>query len=308
MPAPTPFADSIAESFLAGKAHYGDIGLAPDILGGYVWGIACKHLKDCSDELVVADFARRLYLRDLYLTCGCVNQSEKAWKAFDVRYRRFITDLIRFCFRQGTDNEEIADSVLVSLYLPDRSGRQRIASYDGRSSLATWLRVIVVNRAINDRNERKVDNEENVKDVPDSRAVLNIEAAIQARRYSKALNESLNDAFQTLTARERLMLLWRYQDNLQLGEIAKYLGIHQSNVTRQLVRLQARLRETVIQTLASRHHLSPTAIQECLVEIVENPNFSISLAKLIKDTPKLVSSSQPVALPDAACRRIVQGR
>src|ERR1700730_6095038 len=169
MLAPTPFADSIAESFRTGKAHYGDIDLAPDIFGGYVWGIACKHLKDCSDDLVLADFAGRLYLRDLYLTCGCVNQSEKAWKAFDVRYRRFITDLIRFCYRQGTDNEEIADSVLVSLCLPDRSGRQRIASYDGRSSLATSLRVIVVNRAINDRNERRLASDETIADIPDSR-------------------------------------------------------------------------------------------------------------------------------------------
>jgi len=204
---------------------------------------------------------------------------------------------VRFCYRHGTDNEEVADSVLVNLCLPDRSGNQRIASYDGRSSLATWLRVIVINRAINDRNERKVVNDENVKDVPDSRAIVNIELAVRAGRYATALADSLAQAFQMLTGRERLMLLWRYEDNLQLGEIAKLLGIHQSNVTRQLLRLQARLRENVIQALASQHHLGSSAIQECLSDITENPHLSISLASLMKAPPKLVSAAQAVPSP-----------
>ena len=49
------------------------------------------------------------------------------------------------------------------------------------------------------------------------------------------------------------MLLWRYEQNLQLGEIAHLMGIHQSNVTRQLLRLQARLREAVIGNLAEQY-------------------------------------------------------
>jgi RNA polymerase sigma-70 factor (ECF subfamily) len=297
MPASAHFAETIAESFRVGQAHYGDINLSTDLFIGYVWGITCKHLKDCSDECVVVDFARRLYLKDLYLTCGCVNCSERAWEAFDLRYRKFITGLVSFCYRHGTDNEEVADSVLVNLCLPDRSGNQRIASYDGRSSLATWLRVIVINRAINDRTERKIVTDENVKDVPDSRAIANIELAVRAGRYATALGDSLAQAFQMLTGRERLMLLWRYEDNLQLGEIAKLLGIHQSNVTRQLLRLQARLRETVIQTLASQHHLDSSAIQECLSDITENPHLSISLVNLMKAPPKLVSSAQAVPSP-----------
>jgi RNA polymerase sigma-70 factor (ECF subfamily) len=308
MPASAHFAKTIAENIHDGKNHYGDIDLAPDVFVGYVWDISCKHLKDWSNDFVVVDFARRLYLRDLYLTCGCVHNSEKAWEAFDLRYRRFVSDLVRFCYRQGTDKEEIADSILVSLYLPDRSGRQRIASYDGRSSLATWLRVIVINRAINDRNERKVSSDEPAIDIPDSRAILNIEAAVYAERYAKALTESLNQAFQTLTPRERLMLLWRYEDNLQLGEIAKLLGIHQSNVTRQLVRLQARLREDVIQALASQHHLGPSAIQECLADILDNPYISVSLAKLMKATPIPVSPAGATPSTRPAGCRIVRGR
>jgi RNA polymerase sigma-70 factor (ECF subfamily) len=307
MSAPIQFVQTVEQSFDDGKSHYGDVGLSQDLFTGYVWNIVSRHLKDCPDDLVIVDFTRRLFLCDLYLTCGCVYKSERAWEAFDRRYRRFVADLVRFCYRHGTEKEEVADSILVSLFLPDRSGRQRIASYDGRSSLATWLRVIVVNRAINERNERKVACDETVVDIPDGRAILNIQSAVHAERYSKALTESINQAFQTLNPRERLMLLWRYEDNLQLGEIAKLLGIHQSNVTRQLLRLQARLRESVIHALASQHHLSPLAIQECLTDIVANPNISISLTKLIQPSPTMVQAS-PSTPPPTAPYRSAQGR
>jgi len=307
MPASIQFVQIVEQSSDDSKGYYGDVGLSKDLFTGYVWSIVSRHLKECSDDLVIVDFTRRLFLRDLYLTCACVHKSERAWEAFDHRYRRFVADLVRFCYRQGTEKEEVADSILVSLFLPDRSGRQRIASYDGRSSLPTWLRVIVINRAINERNERKVASEETVIDIPDGRAILNIQSAVHAERYSKALTESLNQAFQTLAPRERLMLFWRYENNLQLGEIAKLLGIHQSNVTRQLLRLQARLRESVIHALASQHHLGPLAIKECLTDIVANQHISISLAKLMQPSPTLVPTSRSTP-PPSALGRSAQGR
>lgn len=286
MPAPAHFDSNVAETFGLGEAYYGDIDISPDLFAAYIWNIVCKHLKNSSDVTALLNFTTRLYLRDLYLTCGCVHKSEKAWTTFDLHYRRFIIDLVRFSYRQGTDTEEVADSVLVSLYFNDRSGRLRIASYDGRSSLATWLRVIVINRAINDRNERKLASDESVGDIRDDRAVANLESTMRAKRYGKILRESLAHALRQTTVKERLMLLWRYDQNLQLGEIAELLGIHQSNVTRQLVRLQVRLREAVVRALASQYQLSSLAIQECLADLVENPQISISLMSLIKETPR----------------------
>lgn len=286
MTASDHFRELIAEHFGICEAGCSDIDVPQDLFTGYVWDIASRHVADSSNESAVVDFTRKLYLPDLYLTCGCVHNSESAWKAFDLRYRRFITNVVRFSYRHGTDNEEVADLVLVSLYFQDRSGRQRIASYDGRSSLATWLRVIVVNRAINERNERKLKVEECGVDIPDRRAMAYFDSALRAGRYGKALGDSLDGALRELSPTERLMLLWRYEENMPLGDMAHILGIHQSNVTRRLVRLQAGLRESVIRILASQHGLSPAAIQECLADIVENPMVSISLGSLLKETTK----------------------
>lgn len=299
MPASANFIEAIQEQIHSCRAYWSNIEVPCDVFAEYVWDIVRKHLKDNSDEHADIEFMKRLYLRDLYLACTCVHRNENAWRAFDLRYRNFVTNLVRFSYRHGTDNEEVADLILVNLFFDDRSGRKRIASYDGRSSLATWLRVIVINRAINERNDRKVTVEESLADLPDGRALVNIESALRAHRYTEMLKDSLAAALRQLTHGERLLLIWRYEENMPLGEVAKLLGIHQANVTRRLIRLQARLREAVIQTLASQYKLGPAAIQECFADVIENPLISVSILGLIKEVakpastvPSLLQSSQ----------------
>jgi hypothetical protein len=156
--------------------------------------------------------------------------------------------------------------------------------------LATWLRVIVVNRAINQRNEQRMVNVESAMELPDLRALMNLESELHADRYQEALVDCLKTAFDSLTTRERLMLLWRYEENMQLGEIGKLLGIHQCNVTRQLEKLQARLCDAITCLLSSRHNLSPPAIAECLRGTAERPQLSISLVDLIKQVPNITNA------------------
>jgi len=300
MPAPVHFAATVSDSFWLGQSYYGEIDVSLDLFVDYVWAIVCRHLDGSVDEAGVMAFAKRLYLRDLYLASGCVHKSEKAWAILDLRYRKFVTDLVRFCYRHGADNEEIADSILVSLYLNDRSGRQRIASYDGRSSMATWLRVIVINRAINDRNERKLATDEGIADVPDGRALINLESSLCAQRYGSILRESLAQALREITEKERLMLLWRYEQNLQLGQIARLMGIHQANVTRQMLRLQTKLREAVVQRMEMRYRMSRSAIEECLAEVVNNPQLAIPLMAWIKAVPKSAPSAGDASRPRGA--------
>jgi len=80
-----------------------------------------------------------------------------------------------------------------------------------------------------------------------------------------------------LAARERLLLLWRYEDGLQLAQIAKFLDIHPSNVSRRLKSLHRKLRNRIVASLTLKHGLSQPAIDECLQDIVEDPYHDISL-------------------------------
>jgi RNA polymerase sigma factor (sigma-70 family) len=184
---------------------------------------------------------------------------------------------------------------MADLFLPDRSGCSRIASYDGRSSLGTWLRVVVCNRVINaQRCTASAKSTDLQPELPDGSALTRIEATVRARRYGPAIKDSMASACGTLTPRERLMLLWRYEDGLQLGQIAQLLGIHQSNVTRQLERVQGKLRDEVASILSAKHGLSRSAIQECLEDIVENPRHQVSILEFVKTASPPSNQSGPV--------------
>src|SRR5215469_16743904 len=300
----------IGTGYSEGQTRFGDLGLELRAYAERVYSIVHKHLGGSPRSDTVVEFVKGLHGPDLYLATSCARNcpgsadarfpadasenSSVAWKTLEKTYKGFICDLVRFFYSTTFAAQDLADSILADLFLPDRSGSSRIASYDGRSSLSTWLRVVVCNRAINARRcSATVKSTDIQAEIPDEPALENIELTVRAQRYGAVLGDSLKSACSRLTPRERLILLWRYEDGLQLGQIARLLGIHQSNVTRQLERMQGKLRDEVVSILSRKHGLSRSAIQECVQDIVENPRHGVSILDFIK--ARADATTPPVA-------------
>ena len=299
MPSSLEFDSIISAAYSDGRTRFGELGLTLRIFSERICSIVQKHLGLSPAPSQELDFLKSLHGGDLYLATACAQHSpgmmngengsadpetaSSAWRLLERTYKGFICDLVRFFYSTSFAAQDLADSILADLFLPDRSGTSRIASYDGRSSLSTWLRVVVCNRAINARRcSATVKSTDLQNEIPDGPALESIELTVLARRYGDALGDSLKSACSGLTPRERLILLWRYEDGLQLGQIARLLGIHQSNVTRQLERMQGKLRDEVVNVLTQKHGLSRSAIQECIQDIVENPRHGVSILDFIK--------------------------
>ena len=308
----------IAEAFADAQLKYGDLGLDFSIFMRRVLSIVYKHLGPSAPAHRAIEYVKQLNCRDLYLATACAQSGlgsapsspadaaaegfGLAWKALEVRFKGLVCDLVRFFYRRSFAADDLADNILTDLFLPDRWGRSRIASYDGRSSLATWLRVVVCNRAINARRSKVSENTVELEPaLPDKPALEKIELAMRAQRYGTILEDSLASACLSLTPRERLILLWRYQDGLQLGEIAQLLGIHQCNVTRQLEKLQGKLRDDVSSILSDKHGLSQSAIDECLEDMVDNPHHQIPVLDFVRAGQQAAEKNPAVvitSLPD----------
>ena len=260
-----------------GYALHGDLGLGVEEFAAHLVAIVEKHLGQKAAPSTALSFVDSLHTCDLYLAAACAYHSSAAWSRFMRLYLKFLNDRALSVSPSSDAAQELAGSVLADMYLPDRSGRSRIASYHGRSSLATWLRVIVCNRAINQR-ESKYNTLERIESIPELAAtsgVHNVEAVLRASRYEEMIRESLRSGCERLTDRERLLLLLRYDEELQVTQIARLLGVNPSTVTRQLERVQGKLRESVVSMLASKYHLRQEAIQECLTDLLDNPSHSI---------------------------------
>src|SRR5215470_13184117 len=207
--------------YQSGYYFHGDLQIVPREFKEHLWAIIEKYLdKNATDKNLIC-VVTSLHGNDLYLSFACAQHSPQAWDRFTNSYRRYIYNLAAFVSPVKSLALELAENILVDLFLPHRSGRSRIASYDGRSSLATWLRVIICHRAINEQ-ERKFNNMAQLDDQcekADEEAVRSIEMALRSSRYRSLIRDSLEHACGELTERERLLLLLRYEKGLHLGQI-----------------------------------------------------------------------------------------
>src|SRR5215510_7684787 len=222
--------------YQCGYYYHGDLQIIPGEFKAHLWDIIERHLDDKATDNNIIRIITTLHGDDLYLAFACAQHSPQAWDRFMNGYRRYIHNLAAFVSPVKSVGYELAENIMADLFLPDRSGRSRIASYNGRSSLATWLRVIICRRAINER-ARKCNNMTQLDDLcekVDERAVRSIEMALRSSRYQSLIRDSLEHACGELTDRERLLLLLRYENGLQLGQIGRLFGLHQANITRQL--------------------------------------------------------------------------
>lgn len=202
----------VLQAYDGACAFHGDLGVSYECFCTRVLAIVHKYLGTNAPEARVQEFVAALHTTDLYLALACAQSAARAWDRFMAIYEGFINDLAAFSSPNRDAGRELASSVRAEMFLPDRSGRSRIASYDGRCSLATWLRVVITNRAINER-ERKANQHERIDDLvetADQRSILTIEASLRAGRYEAAIHDSFKHACVELSDRERLLLLLRY--------------------------------------------------------------------------------------------------
>ena len=271
------FKNLIEQAYNDGYACHGDLRLDQKKFVLHLLWVVKKYVGSDLPSSAAIDFVAGLHVKDLYLAVACAHNSERAWRLFITIYQKHIVDLSYFLSPNPGAARELADNVLVDLFLPDRVGNSRIASYAGRSSLATWLRVIVTHRAINERDSKHnmLEHIECIPEIADAHSLKRIEAELRADRYEHIIKDCFEHACQSLTDNERLVLLLRYEQELQLSQIGRLLGIHTSTVARRLGQVQRKLRGEVMSVFACKYSFDQAAIEECLVDISENPSHSI---------------------------------
>jgi RNA polymerase sigma factor (sigma-70 family) len=266
-----------AQAFSDARAIHGELDLRPERFESQLCLVIQKHLGSEAPVTKQLDLFRTLRTADLYLTTACAQPTEPGWRRFIVAYQKYINDVARFVSPSSDAARELAEDLLSDLFLPDSSGRSRIASFDGQQSVATWLRVIISRRAINKGmlKRNSFQRSDRASEIADRASIARIEAAIRGNRYEGMLNQCLKLASESLTDRERLILLMRYDDGLRMVEIAKALGVHPSGITRQFQHIHLKLQKKIVSALSMTYHLGPEAIKECLIDVMENPSHSL---------------------------------
>jgi RNA polymerase sigma factor (sigma-70 family) len=203
------------------------------------------------------------YARDLELARQCAAGEEQAWERFILEYRPQLYRAADALDPTG-GARDLADSLYADLYgMPDSGGDRRslFRYFQGRSSLATWLRAVLSQRYVDRLRERK-----RLEPLPEDIAPSRPRADPidpQRPRYLSLLRDALGRAVKALAPRDRLRLSCHYLQELTLAEIGRLLKEHEATVSRQLARTRRALREDVEQQLRDEAKLSEPQIAEC---------------------------------------------
>ena len=186
---------------------------------------------------------RRLSLDDLYLAAACAGGEESAWEECLARHGAFIRDFARRFLREPAAGD-VADQVVADLWQ-----RGKMARYQGRSTLRTWLGSIVAHAALNAmKSGRRTVPLEEGEDVP--RTGPPVAEGLLGHERS-LLEDLVKEAMTNLEPEAKLLLLLHYEQGLTLDEIASVHGGSKAALSRRLQRTRDELR-VAIDSLARR--------------------------------------------------------
>jgi RNA polymerase sigma factor (sigma-70 family) len=203
------------------------------------------------------------YSKDVELARLCEAGDEAAWERFVLEYRPVLYRAADALDPTGAARE-VADALYAELYgVGGRDGERRslLRYYQGRSSLATWLRAVLAQRLVDrhraDRRFEVLTDET----APVDRA---LPADPDAGRLIMLVRDALTGALARLPDRDRLRLAWYYVQALTLAEIGRALREHEATVSRHLSRVRRTLRLEVERVLREEEGLSPAEVERAL--------------------------------------------
>jgi RNA polymerase sigma factor (sigma-70 family) len=224
------------------------------------------------------------YAADLELARRCAAGDEQAWERFILEYRPALYRAADALDPSG-GARDLADSLYADLYgMPQGESERRslFRYFQGRSSLATWLRAVLSQRYVDrlraqkrleplpDEDSVSLPNEGRGGDPPDP----------DRSRHVGLLRQALARAVDRLDSRDRLRLGCYYLQELTLAETGRLLKEHEATASRQLARTRRLLREDVERQLRDAAGLSDVQIAECFESASEDAG-SLDLGDLL---------------------------
>ena len=234
-------------------------------------------LTECRAWLAV--FAH-LHGEDVFLAFACSRGDRIAWEYFADDYAPLLRRYALQACRSFNESEDLAQELITRLM----EGKEKLAGYNGRASLAGWLRVAIANAAVDRfRRARKQVSLEAVEDgqpvakALDERIEEDADERLDAR-WGPVLSEALAGEIGRLAARDRLLLNLYYVQAVPLKLIGQQFRVHEATVSRRLESLRREIRKRIEKELRARHGLRPREIQSLWHWVSESDGLPIEKA------------------------------
>lgn len=198
-----------------------------------------------NDPKHIPRLLKSVHAQDLALALGCTQGNEQAWENFSWQCRTTIYEAACSLTADLTGARALSDSLRAELYVGGSQasgGRSRLADFDGRSSLKTWVRAVVYRKYLDERRRNSPLNgfvEKPIGPSPTSSSVPE-----QNERHDAQLSSQTGRVVPAeFAAHERMLLSYYYVHQLSLKQIGRLTGEHESSASRRLEALRKKLQK-----------------------------------------------------------------
>jgi RNA polymerase sigma-70 factor (ECF subfamily) len=174
----------------------------------------------------------------LYLCAACIDGDAVAWRTLEAAYFPALAD----CVTRIVGSADLVEDVLQDVrYRLVAQAPPKLATYRGRGSLASWLRAVAVNVALDIRRagaaRRRRELEllawSAVADEPRSSAM---ERDSFERRCAEVLDRGLTGAVMKLAAAERNLIHLHVVNGLSIDVLGSVYSVDRSTIARRIRR------------------------------------------------------------------------
>jgi RNA polymerase sigma-70 factor len=246
---------AVWEAFERCQRRFPTVHLPIEVYEVRINEILSSELEPADEASAVEAFAR-IHHEDLYLAIACSRNDRVAWEYFADDYAPLLRKFAAQACRNSNESEDLAQEITARLL----GDNERMAGYNGRGSLAGWLRVAVSHAAIDRfRRTTRLTSLEELQE-RGSEAVLRNPEKKQGEetvdsRWGPALTGIAAECLRRLSARDRLMLGLYYLQNVSLKDLGRQFGIHEATASRWLERIRRDIRKQVERELRKKHGL-----------------------------------------------------
>jgi RNA polymerase sigma-70 factor len=204
----------------------------------------------------------KIHCEDLFLAIACSRDDRVAWEHFADDYLPIIRQFAAQACRNSHEAEDLAQEITTKLL----NEKRRLAGYNGRGSLAGWLRVTVSHATID--RFRKMNRQVSLEDLQESGSMPEISKPANSeedetldRRWGPIISRVAGECLRRLAARDRLLLALYYLHGIPLKDLGRQFGIHEATASRWLDRMRRDIRKDVERELREKHGLRSSELE-----------------------------------------------
>lgn len=237
------------------QRRYPTVQLSIDIFQARVAEILAE-MQLAGDNVRAETFAK-IHHEDLFLATACAHDDRIAWEHFADDYLPLLQNFATQACGNSGEGEDVAQEIIAKLL----NDKKRIGGYNGRGSLAGWLRVAAAHSAVD--RFRRIKKQSSLEELQECGVPV---VAVQVNEDSDEaldsswggkISEIVDDCLRKLPSRDRLILCLYYLQDVSLKAIGRQLGVSEATACRWLDRTRQDIRKHTERELRSKHGLRP---------------------------------------------------